>query len=184
MNELEKYKHQNPFTVPEGFFDSFRDEVMEAVRRDEKRRLFRKRVALISSAAAVVVIALMVSFFWKTAPTDNLMADATPVKPQVEVTAPVSVSPEEAVEEVVADPEPVAVAEPAAELPATPKQVRVNRNRAPMMARTTAPAKVEAEKNVEITSTIVREYEEELEQELYCDALLDLELYLDLCYEY
>lgn len=172
MSELDKYKKQNPFTVPEGFFENFRGEVMETIRREEKRRLFRRRVAFLSSAAAVVVMLLVVSLFWKTAPADELVANATPTTSVVDIQDNSQISEITKNENVTSTPEQKALI---AENQTTTKPVRT----------VTPPShKVETERNGEITSSIMEEYSEELEQELYCDALLDLDLYLELCYEY
>lgn len=176
MNELDKYKKQNPFIVPDGFFDALRDEVMETVRKEEKRRLFRRRVAFVSSAAAVLVIVLMVSIFWKPS-TGELVAIA-PEKTKTET---------QTIMQMPADIEEI-VETPAAKNVSSPTQNRVltqsQKSASPKMTSSVATANVEVERNGEITSSIMEEYTEELEQELYCDALLDLDLYLDLCYEY
>lgn len=176
MNELDKYKKQNPFIVPDGFFDALRDEVMETVRKEEKRRLFRRRVAFVSSAAAVLVIVLMVSIFWKPS-TGELVAIA-PEKTKTET---------QTIMQMPADIEEI-VETPAAKNVSSPTQNRFlaqsQKSASPKMVSSVATANVEVERNGEITSSIMEEYTEELEQELYCDALLDLDLYLDLCYEY
>lgn len=174
MNELDKYKKQNPFIVPDGFFDALRDEVMETVRKEEKRRLFRRRVAFVSSAAAVLVIVLMVSIFWKPGELVAIAPEKTKTETQTIMQMPADI--EEIVET------------PTAKNVSSPTQNRVlaqnQKSASPKMASSVATANVEVERNGEITSSIMEEYTEELEQELYCDALLDLDLYLDLCYEY
>lgn len=177
MNELDKYKKQNPFIVPEGFFDTLREEVLETVRREEKHRLFRRRVAFISSAAAVLVVVLMVSIFTRTSTTEELVAIASE-KPKAEIQSIVQTPAK--IEGIVETPAVKIDSSPAH----TTNLVQNQKSAISKPTSSVALTNVEMERNGEITSSIMEEYTEELEQELYCDALLDLDLYLDLCYEY
>ena len=63
MNEMtDKYEQKNPFSVPEGYFDSLEDRIMIRVRKEERSRrarLLRVFKPFMGWAALVAVVVLV-----------------------------------------------------------------------------------------------------------------------------
>lgn len=62
MTDIEELKKENPFEVPEGYFDQLQSEVMEKVSRHRKLVRLRKIITLSVAVAAVAV--LLISINW------------------------------------------------------------------------------------------------------------------------
>ena len=70
MNTLNDIKKENPFTVPDGYFDQLENDVMAQVRHLQKLH-HRRRIYTISVAAAAVVALLVAINVWIFAPDNN-----------------------------------------------------------------------------------------------------------------
>lgn len=70
MKNLSEIKKENPFLVPDGYFDQLESEVMLKVRAEQKR-IHRRRIYTISIAAAAVVALLVAINVWIFLPDDN-----------------------------------------------------------------------------------------------------------------
>ena len=73
---IPKFKEDDLFKVPEGFFDTLPEKAMAAVRADEaKRGIARRRLFYyISSAAAVALVVVLMVFFFQNNGNDGLVA--------------------------------------------------------------------------------------------------------------
>ena len=74
MNSLEELKKENPFTVPEGYFEQLEENVMSQVTRHKKLVLRRKIITYSAAVAAVAVLLISVNgFIFKSeTPAENL----------------------------------------------------------------------------------------------------------------
>ena len=70
MNTLNDIKKENPFTVPDGYFDQLENDVMVQVQHLQKLH-HRRRIYTISVAAAAVVALLVAINVWIFAPDNN-----------------------------------------------------------------------------------------------------------------
>ena len=70
MKNLSEIKKENPFLVPDGYFDQLESEVMLKVRTEQKR-IHRRRIYTISVAAAAVVALLVAINVWIFLPDNN-----------------------------------------------------------------------------------------------------------------
>lgn len=70
MKSLSEIKKENPFLVPDGYFDQLESEVMLKVRTEQKR-IHRRRIYTISIAAAAVVALLVAINVWIFLPNNN-----------------------------------------------------------------------------------------------------------------
>ena len=70
MKSLDEIKKENPFLVPDGYFDQLESEVMLKVRTEQKR-IHRRRIYTISIAAAAVVALLVAINVWIFLPNNN-----------------------------------------------------------------------------------------------------------------
>lgn len=70
MKNLSEIKKENPFLVPDGYFDQLESEVMLKVRAEQKR-IHRRRIYTISIAAAAVVALLVAINVWIFLPDNN-----------------------------------------------------------------------------------------------------------------
>lgn len=70
MKNLSEIKKENPFLVPDGYFDQLESEVMLKVRAEQKR-VHRRRIYTISIAAAAVVALLVAINVWIFLPENN-----------------------------------------------------------------------------------------------------------------
>lgn len=70
MKSLSEIKKENPFLVPDGYFDQLESEVMLKVRTEQKR-VHRRRIYTISIAAAAVVALLVAINVWIFLPNNN-----------------------------------------------------------------------------------------------------------------
>ena len=73
---IPKFKEDELFKVPEGFFDTLPEKAMAAVRADEAKRGIarRKLFYYISSAAAVALVVVLMVFFFQNKGNDGLVA--------------------------------------------------------------------------------------------------------------
>ena len=73
---IPKFKEDDLFKVPEGFFDTLPEKAMAAVRADEAKRGIarRKLFYYISSAAAVALVIVLMVFFFQNNGNDGLVA--------------------------------------------------------------------------------------------------------------
>lgn len=74
MNSLEELKKENPFTVPEGYFEQLEENVVSQVARLKKLVLRRKIITYSAAVAAVAVLLISVNgFIFKSeTPAENL----------------------------------------------------------------------------------------------------------------
>jgi uncharacterized membrane protein YdfJ with MMPL/SSD domain len=70
MKSLDEIKKENPFLVPDGYFDQLESEVMSKVRMEQKKN-HRRRIYTISVAAAAVVALLVAINVWIFLPENN-----------------------------------------------------------------------------------------------------------------
>ena len=70
MKSLDEIKKENPFLVPDGYFDQLESEVMSKVRMEQKR-IHRRKIYTISVAAAAVVALLVAINVWIFFPENN-----------------------------------------------------------------------------------------------------------------
>ena len=70
MKSLDEIKKENPFLVPDGYFDQLESEVMSKVRMEQKKN-HRRRIYTISIAAAAVVALLVAINVWIFLPENN-----------------------------------------------------------------------------------------------------------------
>ena len=70
MKSLDEIKKENPFLVPDGYFDQLESEVMLKVRM-EKKKIHRRRIYTISVAVAAVAALLIAINVWIFAPENN-----------------------------------------------------------------------------------------------------------------
>lgn len=185
MSKLDQYKNQNPFQVPEGFFESMQNEVMQTISKENKKRLFRRVLVLTSSSAAAVLVAIVcVYIFWnQNAVNDKFAQNYQPFPKMEELGMRANV--DTVVDEVV-------ISEPVEVVSLPEKQVTYseakkyeenhvsNQNSISLSSNCQEPIVGIPNRDVEVYNAVAREYEEEIAQELYCDALTDL----DICFEY
>ena len=70
MKSLDEIKKENPFLVPDGYFDQLESEVMLKVRMEQKK-IHRRRIYTISVAVAAVTALLIAINVWIFAPENN-----------------------------------------------------------------------------------------------------------------
>jgi hypothetical protein len=70
MKNLSEIKKENPFLVPDGYFDQLESEVMSKVRAEQKR-IHHRRIYTISVAAAAIVALLVAINVWIFLPDNN-----------------------------------------------------------------------------------------------------------------
>ncbi|MBP5650870.1 MAG: hypothetical protein J6X01_07340 [Bacteroidales bacterium] len=70
MKNLNEIKKENPFLVPDGYFDQLESEVMSKVRAEQKR-IHHRRIYTISVAAAAIVALLVAINVWIFLPDNN-----------------------------------------------------------------------------------------------------------------
>lgn len=70
MKNLNEIKKENPFLVPDGYFDQLESEVMLKVRAEQKR-IHHRRIYTISVAAAAIVALLVAINVWIFLPDNN-----------------------------------------------------------------------------------------------------------------
>ncbi|MBR4536980.1 MAG: hypothetical protein IKO62_10085 [Bacteroidales bacterium] len=70
MKSLDEIKKENPFLVPDGYFDQLESEVMSKVKLEQKK-VHRRRIYTISVAAAAVVALLVAINVWIFLPENN-----------------------------------------------------------------------------------------------------------------
>jgi hypothetical protein len=70
MKNLNEIKKENPFLVPDGYFDQLESEVMSKVRAEQKR-IHHRRIYTISVAAAAIVALLVAINIWIFLPNNN-----------------------------------------------------------------------------------------------------------------
>lgn len=70
MKSLDEIKKENPFLVPDGYFDQLESEVMLKVRMEQKK-IHRRRIYTISVAVAAVAALLIAINVWIFAPENN-----------------------------------------------------------------------------------------------------------------
>jgi len=70
MKSLDEIKKDNPFLVPDGYFDQLESEVMSKVKLEQKK-VHRRRIYTISVAAAAVVALLVAINVWIFLPENN-----------------------------------------------------------------------------------------------------------------
>ncbi len=70
MKNLSEIKKENPFLVPDGYFDQLEENVMSQVKQVQKQE-HRRRIYTISVAVAAVVALLVAINVWIFAPDNN-----------------------------------------------------------------------------------------------------------------
>ena len=70
MKSLDEIKKENPFLVPDGYFDQLESEVMSKVRMEQKK-IHRRRIYTISVAVAAVAALLIAINVWIFVPENN-----------------------------------------------------------------------------------------------------------------
>lgn len=70
MKSLDEIKKENPFFVPDGYFDQLESEVMSKVRMEQKK-IHRRRIYTISVAVAAVAALLIAINVWIFVPENN-----------------------------------------------------------------------------------------------------------------
>ena len=84
---LEKYRAGNSFSVPDGYFATLPDQVMDRVRASESHRfLFRRRLIIAVSVAASLILIVGIGLLWNSFQNDGTAVEnmtATVVKKPV-----------------------------------------------------------------------------------------------------
>ncbi|MEG1555581.1 MAG: hypothetical protein RR356_02510 [Bacteroidales bacterium] len=64
MKNLEELKEKNYFHVPEGFFEQLPNDILNTIKKEEKKnRLYRKAIVAAAIAAIVVIGSVTILFF-------------------------------------------------------------------------------------------------------------------------
>jgi hypothetical protein len=62
--EFEKFRNQNPYKVPDGFFENITKQTLEKAHQRKKRNKVRKMLVVFSAAASVIILVAIGSVFF------------------------------------------------------------------------------------------------------------------------